>query len=73
MTPDVDKFILDQLSVAPGTAQNYRDLRSVKVRRIVLDGLPVTIQCNPSRLFSATAGTPLAVESGCVKRSVFSV
>ena len=57
MTPDIDKFILDQLSVWPATAHNYRVLRSVKVKRIVHDGLPVTVQCNPQRLISTAART----------------
>ncbi|MBR6001710.1 MAG: DUF4922 domain-containing protein [Bacteroidales bacterium] len=57
MTQDIDKFILDQLSVWPATAHNYRALRSVKVKRIVHNGLPVTVQCNPQRLISTAART----------------
>ncbi|MBR6054217.1 MAG: DUF4922 domain-containing protein [Bacteroidales bacterium] len=57
MAPDLDKFILDQLSVWPAIAHNYRMLRAIKVKRVVVDGLPVTVQCNPQRLISTAART----------------
>ena len=60
MIKDIDKFILDQLSVWPVAARNYRLLRSVPVRQVEVDGILVTLQHNPQRIVSTAARTDKA-------------
>ena len=51
----LSKFIRDQLSVWPLAATNFRALKSMKVRPVDIDGIPASIQFNPSRITSSTA------------------
>ena len=55
MTVDIDKFILDQLSVWHEAAENYRALKNAEVRHFDCNGLTVAVQHNPARLFSSVA------------------
>lgn len=57
MTVDIDKFVHDQLSVWPEAASNFRALKSVQTRQIPSGGLMTTLQYNPLRYGSCTAGT----------------
>ena len=57
MTVDIDKFVHDQLSVWPEAASNFRALKSVQTRQIPSGGLMTTLQFNPLRFASCTAGT----------------
>ena len=64
MIKDIDKFILDQLSVWPDASENYRKLKRSVTRQLVIDGLEVTIQHNPSRIIS-TAAEPATATGPC--------
>ena len=55
MDPTIHKFIQDQLSVWPLAAKNFRALKSVRVRKLEVEGLSVVIQNNPDRIVSSTA------------------
>ena len=51
------KFINDQLSVWPLASANFRALKSVRTKTLVIDGHEVTVQFNPTRVASSTADT----------------
>lgn len=51
----IDKFIKDQLSVWPLAAENYRNLKKVETKRLVIGGLEVIVQHNPCRVISSEA------------------
>lgn len=55
MTTDIDKFILDQLSVWHEAAENYRGLKNREMKHFGCNGLTVSVQHNPARLFSSVA------------------
>ncbi|MBO6248445.1 MAG: DUF4922 domain-containing protein, partial [Bacteroidales bacterium] len=55
MNKPIDKFIQDQLSLWPLAAKNYRSLKRVKVKTLVVGGLEVRVQFNPSRKISSEA------------------
>ena len=55
MTPDIDKFVHDQLSVWPEAARNFRALKQTQTRQLPVGGLNVTLQYNPGRIGSSTA------------------
>ncbi|MBR1575269.1 MAG: DUF4922 domain-containing protein [Bacteroidales bacterium] len=54
----VGKFITDQLSVWPLAARHFRDLKSVHVKDLSVNGIRVQAQCNPARIQSSLAGDP---------------
>lgn len=54
---DLHKFINDQLSVWPMAARNFRALKRVRTREMVIDGQTVILQHNPGRIISSTADT----------------
>ena len=49
------KFVGDQLSQWPLACDNYRALKNVKVREVVVGGLTVKLQFNPARIVSSAA------------------
>lgn len=49
------KFVGDQLSQWPLACDNYRALKNVKVREVVVGGLTVRLQFNPARIVSSAA------------------
>lgn len=51
----IDKFVLDQLSVWPMAASNFRDLKNVETRSLEVGGLVVRLQHNPARIRSSAA------------------
>lgn len=51
----IDKFVLDQLSVWPMAASNFRDLKNVETRSLEVGGLEVRLQHNPARIRSSAA------------------
>ena len=51
------KFIRDQLSVWPMAASNFRSLKTVRTRRLTVNGQAVLLQFNPCRVASTTAET----------------
>ena len=51
----ISKFVLDQLSVWPLAAANYRALKNVEVRNLEVNGLDVKLQHNPGRIKSSAA------------------
>lgn len=51
----IDKFVLDQLSVWPMAASNFRDLKNVEIRSLEVGGLEVRLQHNPARIRSSAA------------------
>lgn len=53
--PQIDKFVLDQLSVWPLASANFRSLKTSDVRTLDVGGLEVSLQHNPERLTSSTA------------------
>jgi len=55
MDSGIEKFINDQLSVWPMAAENYRELRNVRTRDFVCNGLQVALQYNPGRRISSEA------------------
>lgn len=54
---ELTKFIMDQLSVWPLAAANFRALKSVSVKDVELGGLLCRVQFNPCRIASSTADT----------------
>ena len=64
----IGKFIQDQLSVWPLAAANFRALKFMQTRPVMLGGLEVRIQHNPSRILSSTAMTD---ESSIAARPCF--
>lgn len=52
---NIDKFVLDQLSVWPLAASNFRALKNVEVRSLEINGLEVRLQHNPGRIKSSAA------------------
>lgn len=55
MDNQIDKFVKDQLSVWPLTAENYRSLKKAGSKVLSIGGLPVTVQLNPCRRISSEA------------------
>lgn len=55
MDNSIDKFVLDQLSVWPMAASNFRDLKNVETRSLEVGGLEVRLQHNPARIRSSAA------------------
>lgn len=53
----IRKFILDQLSVWPLAASNFRSMKAAATRTFDVGGLEVTAQYNPERITSSTAET----------------
>ena len=51
----ISKFVLDQLSVWPLAAANFRALKNVEVRNLEVNGLDVKLQHNPGRIKSSAA------------------
>ena len=51
----IDKFVLDQLSVWPMAASNFRDLKNVETRSLEVGGLEVRLKHNPARIRSSAA------------------
>lgn len=49
------KFVGDQLSRWPLACSNFRALKDVKVRELVIGGLKVKLQFNPARMVSSAA------------------
>ena len=49
------KFVGDQLSQWPLACDNYRALKNVRVREVVIGGLTVKLQFNPARIVSSAA------------------
>ena len=58
MNPEIDKFILDQLSVWREVSKAFRSLKGAATRQVEVGGLRCTIQHNPGRLVSTTAPPP---------------
>ena len=58
MKSEIDKFILDQLSVWREVAVAFRSLKSAATRQTEVGGLRCTIQHNPGRLVSTAAPAP---------------
>ena len=58
MKTEIDKFILDQLSVWREVAANFRSLKSATTRQVEVGGLRTTIQHNPIRIVSTAAPPP---------------
>ena len=58
MKSEIDKFILDQLSVWREVATAFRSLKSASTRQTEVGGLRCTIQHNPVRLVSTAAPPP---------------
>lgn len=54
---ELAKFIMDQLSVWPLAAANFRALKSVNVKDVDACGLHCRVQYNPCRIASSTADT----------------
>ncbi|MCR5019031.1 MAG: DUF4922 domain-containing protein [Bacteroidales bacterium] len=63
MATDIDKFVHDQLSVWPAVAAKYRALKSARTRTLKMDGMLVTLQCNPGRVPVFDHGCPLCEEN----------
>lgn len=55
MDNQIDKFVMDQLSVWPLAAENYRSLKKAGSKVLSIGGLPVTVQLNPCRRISSEA------------------
>ena len=82
MTTDytsLHKFIKDQLSVWPEVSSSYRSLKKARVRTLEVNGMEVTVQHNPARLFSSTVRTDpefvlsrkcLLCEENCPKEQI---
>lgn len=51
----IHKFVGDQLSRWPLACDNFRALKNVQVREIVVNGLKVKLQFNPARMVSSAA------------------
>lgn len=51
----IDKFVRDQLSVWPEAAANFRALKAVETKDMMVGGLKVRIQHNPARIRSSAA------------------
>ena len=51
----IHKFVGDQLSRWPLACENFRALKNVRVREIVVGGLKVKLQFNPARMVSSAA------------------
>ena len=52
---NLDKFIKDQLSLWPEACANFRSLRKVETRKMMVGGLEVVLQHNPARIISSAA------------------
>lgn len=51
----LNKFFRDQLSVWPMAAANFRSLKTVKTKELIINGLEAKLQYNPMRVASSTA------------------
>ena len=51
----IHKFVRDQLSVWPLACNNFRALKKVETRTMMINGLKVSIQFNPARIVSSAA------------------
>ena len=51
----IHKFVGDQLSRWPLACDNFRALKNVRVREVVVGGLGVKLQFNPARMISSAA------------------
>ena len=58
MKSEIDKFILDQLSVWREVAAAFRSLKNASTRQVEVGGLRCTIQHNPGRIHSTAAPEP---------------
>ena len=58
MKSEIDKFILDQLSVWREVSAAFRSLKSISTRQVEVGGLRCTLQHNPGRLVSTAAPPP---------------
>lgn len=55
MKKNIENFINDQLSRWSDACNNFRALKSVRIREMEVGGLPVKVQFNPVRIVSASA------------------
>ena len=61
---DISKFLSDQLSQWKDASDTYRKLKKAATKDVVIDGVPCTVQFNPSRVLSSGADTtPDAINS----------
>ena len=56
----IAKFVIDQLSVWPMAAHNFRSLKTVQVSKMMVGGLAADVQFNPERIRSSAANTAAA-------------
>ena len=64
MKSEIDKFILDQLSVWREVSAAFRSLKNASTRQIDVGGLRCTVQHNPGRI-SSTAAPPPGEQRAC--------
>lgn len=57
---EIQKFVQDQLSVWPLASANFRELKSVETKNMIVGGLRVKLQHNPKRIVSSAAKTDAA-------------
>lgn len=51
----LEKFLSDQLSIWPMARDNFRALKSVRTRKLVVGGIETVLQYNPARIVSSSA------------------
>ena len=60
MKKDIQTFVNDQLSCWPMACANFRALKGVTVRKLMVGALEVQLQHNPARIISSAAKTDAA-------------